>query len=108
RELLGRLRLGDSPQAAVRDLAFRVPLETLRLFSLSLQVHWETGGSLAATLTTVARTIRDRIEMSRRIRSQAVEAHASVVAVVGIAYGIGWIMYRANPEPMREFLLGAI
>ena len=47
----------------------RVPLETFRLFAAALTVHQEVGGSLAPTLATVGRIIRDRIELTRRIRS---------------------------------------
>jgi tight adherence protein B len=107
-ELTGRIRLGESPQVALNDLAQRVPLETFRLFALSLSVHWETGGALSSGLLGVARTIRDRIETARRIRAQGAEGQVSVVAVLLISYGLGATMYNANPQPMREFLLSPI
>lgn len=108
KEVAGRIRLGGDPQAAVRDLALEVPLETFRLFSLSLSVHWEAGGSLASTLSSVAHAIRDRIELSRRIRIQSVEAQVSVVGVVAISYAIAYIMWKANPDSMAEFLQGEV
>jgi Flp pilus assembly protein TadB len=107
RDLVGRIRLGDDPLDGLMELAQHVPLETFRLFSLSLAVHWETGGSLAATLTSVGRTIRDRIELTRRVRTQGVEVYASVVAVLAISYGLTWVMWRANPESLAEFLASA-
>jgi len=103
-ELVGRIRLGDDPLDAFADLSKRVPLETFRLFALSLAVHWETGGSLADTLTSVGRTIRDRIELTRRVRTQGVEVYASVVAVLVISYGVTWVMWSANPESLGTFL----
>jgi Flp pilus assembly protein TadB len=108
RELIGRIRLGVNPQVAVREMAARVPLETFRLFSLCLSVHWETGGGLAPTLMTVGRTIRDRVEMSRRIRAQAIEVHLSVIGVAVVAYAIGIIMYRANPDSLLSFLSSTV
>jgi tight adherence protein B len=108
RDLIGRIRLGDDPIAAVGDLARRIPLETFRLFSLSLSVHWETGGSMASTLSSVGRTIRDRIEMSRRVQTQGVEAQASVIGVLCISYLMGYIMWRANPDTLMEFLFSPI
>ena len=107
-ELTGRIRLGESPQAALNDLATRVPLETFRLFALSVSVHWETGGALSSGLAGVGRTIRDRIETSRRIRAQGAEGQVSVVAVLLISYGLGATMYNANPGPLTEFLLSPI
>ena len=88
-EVAGRIRLGDDPRAAVSDLQAHVPLETFRLFATSLAVHWEVGGSLATTLSTVGQTVRDRIELSRRVRAQGVESHASVAVVLAIAYVLG-------------------
>lgn len=101
--LVRKIRLGENPAAAVRELGERVPLETFQLFSLTLSAQWWTGGSLAPTLSVVGRTIRDRIELSRRIRTQAVEAKASVIGVLAISYVLTFIMWRANPRPLENF-----
>jgi len=103
-EVVGRIRLGEDPRGVIRQLAARVPLETFRLFCHALLVHWETGGSLAGTLLTIGRTIRDRIEVARRIQAQAVESQVSVVAVLGITYGVAILMFRTNPDPLVAFL----
>ena len=103
-EVAGRIRLGDDPRAAVSELPAHVPLETFRLFATSLSVHWEVGGSLATTLGTVGRTVRDRIELSRRVRAQSVEAHASVAVVLILAYVLGVLMWRTNPERLQAFV----
>jgi len=103
-EVLGRIRYGDDPQAVMRALLARVPLEAFRLFAAALAVHWEVGGSLAPTLATVGRVIRDRIDVSRRIRSLTAEARVSVVAVLFATGFIALVMWRADPERMRQFL----
>jgi tight adherence protein B len=103
-EVAGRIRLGDDPRAAVSDLQVHVPLETFRLFATSLAIHWEVGGSLATTLSTVGQTVRDRIELSRRVRAQGVEAHASTAVVLAIAYVLGFLMWRTNPERLEAFV----
>ena len=103
-EVAGRIRLGDDPRSAVSELPAQVPLETFRLFATSLAVHWEVGGSLATTLGTVGRTVRDRIELSRRVRAQGVEAHASVAVVLFLAYLLGILMWRTNPERLQAFV----
>jgi tight adherence protein B len=103
-EIAGRIRLGDDPRVAVSELPVRVPLETFRLFATSLAIHWEVGGSLATTLATVGRTVRDRIELSRRVRAQGVEAHASVAVVLLLAYALGFLMWRANPDRLEAFI----
>jgi Flp pilus assembly protein TadB len=103
-EVLGRIRYGDDAQAVLQALEQRVPLETFRLFTSALSVHWETGGSLAATLSTVGRVIRDRIEVQRRIRSFSNQARLSTIAVLVVTYFIALIIWRNDPERMRQFL----
>jgi tight adherence protein B len=108
RDLIGRIRLGEDAATAIRALAQRIPLETFRFFATSFCVHWETGGSMAQTLGAIGRTIRDRIELSRRVQAQAVEVHASVVGIMAISYAVTFIMWRANPDSLREFLSSTI
>jgi tight adherence protein B len=107
-DLVRKIRLGENPALAVRELGEKVPLETFQLFSLTLSAQWWTGGSLAPTLSVVGRTIRDRIELSRRIRTQAVEAKASVIGVMAISYILAFIMWRANPRPIENFFASDI
>ncbi|MEZ5980488.1 MAG: ATPase, T2SS/T4P/T4SS family [Planctomycetota bacterium] len=45
----GRIRLGDAPREAFAELLRRVPLEDMQLFTFTLTVHGESGGSLAPT-----------------------------------------------------------
>ena len=107
-ETIGRIRLGDDPPTAVNDLARRVPLETFQLFSLTVSAQWWAGGSMARTLSTVGRTIRDRIELTRRIRAQGTEAKASVMAILAVTYAITLIVWQANPDPVESFLSSAL
>ena len=107
-EISGRIRLGDEPVAVFRSLADRVPLETFLLFTSSLAVHYEVGGRLAPTLSTVGRTIRDRIEVTRRIQSNIAQSQFSTFAIIGLIYLIAVIVWRNGPEPMREFVTSSV
>ncbi len=107
-ELSGRIRLGDEPIQVFRSLADRVPLETFLLFASSLAVHYEVGGRLAPTLATVGRTIRDRIEVTRRIQSNIAQSQFSTFAILGLIYLIAVIVWRNGPEPMREFVTSTV
>ncbi len=103
-ELAGRIRLGDEPIMVFRSLAERVPLETFLLFSSSLSVHYEVGGRLAPTLAIVGRTIRDRIEVTRRIQSNIAQSQFSTLAILGLVYLIALIVWRNSPDAMQEFV----
>ncbi len=101
---MGRIRYGDDPRTVYRGLTERVPLETFLLFASALSVQAETGGSLAPTLASVGRTIHDRIEIARRIRSNSAQSEASTLAVFVLTYFIALIVWRADPQQMHEFL----
>ena len=107
-EVAGRIRLGDEPAEVFRSLAQRVPLETFLLFTSALGVHWEVGGKLSSTLTTVGRTIRDRIEVSRRIRSNTAQSQFSTLTIIGLTYFIAVIVWRNGPEQMEEFVRSSV
>jgi len=79
-EVIGRIRYGDDPIEVLADLAERIPLETVRLFSQTLAVNWSVGGRLAQTLANVGKTIRDRIELSRRMYAMTTQARLSVIS----------------------------
>jgi Flp pilus assembly protein TadB len=107
-EISGRIRLGDEPSEVFRSLAQRVPLETFLLFTSALSVHWEVGGRLTSTLTTVGRTIRDRIEISRRIRSNTAQSQFSTIALIGLTYFIALIVWNNGRDQMEEFVRSSI
>lgn len=91
-----------------RSLAERVPLETFLLFTSALSVHWEVGGRLTSTLTTVGRTIRDRIEVARRINSNSAQSQFSTIAIIGLTYFIAVVVWRNGPDQMQEFVTSSV
>jgi tight adherence protein B len=103
-EVLGRIRYGERPSRVFEDMAVRIPLENVRLFAFTMAVHGEVGGSLAPTLSTVGKSIRERNEIGRRVRAQSTQAQASVIGIVCITYFLGLLMWRANPANFEEFL----
>lgn len=103
-EVLGRIRFGDDVGDVLVGLSRRVPLESFRLFATTIAVNWEVGGSLALTLSAIGRTIRDRIELSRRMRSMTTQARASIVSVMGVAYFLAALMWRNDPDRFARFL----
>ena len=107
-EVAGRIRLGDEPADVFRSLSERLPLETFLLFTSALAVHWEVGGRLTSTLASVGKTVRDRIEIARRIRSNTAQSQFSTIAIIGLTYFIAVIVWRNGPEQMEEFVNSSI
>ncbi|MFT7486282.1 MAG: tight adherence protein B [Candidatus Paceibacteria bacterium] len=103
-DLVGAIRLGETPHDALDDLRRSVPLESYRLFCFTLAVHQETGGSLAPTLAMVARSIRDNVDLKRRINAETTQAQASVFGILGITYGIGFVTWQTHPARVETFI----
>lgn len=103
-EVVGRVRYGDAPLEVLGELTERVPLETVRLFAQTLAVNWSVGGRLSQTLASVGRTIRDRIELSRRMHAMTTQGRLSVVSVMATTYFIAALMWRNDPDRMGGFL----
>jgi Flp pilus assembly protein TadB len=104
REIAGRLRFGDNPQEIFKDLGYRIPLESFKIFSLTMSVHWGTGGRLVPLLSTVSKTIRDRVEIARQIRLQSIQAKLSTLILLFCIYFIALIVWKTAPQNMTAFL----
>ncbi|QDS91719.1 Bacterial type II secretion system protein F domain protein [Roseimaritima multifibrata] len=107
-QLTQAVRYGDDPVDALGDLSERLPLESVLLFSQTLAVNWRVGGRLALTLANVGRTVRDRIELSRRMNAMTTQARLSVVSVIVVTYFIGALIWRNDPERMTGFLTSMV
>ncbi|MFM7037591.1 MAG: type II secretion system F family protein [Planctomycetaceae bacterium] len=103
-DLSARIRLGDNPADVFQSLSRRVPLESFLLFSSALAVHWEAGGQLSYTLSSVGRTLRDRMDVTRRLQSSAAQSRFSAFAVLALTWFIALIVYNNNPEQMSDFV----
>lgn len=102
-EAVGRLRLGEAPQAAFQRLSERVPLETFRLFSMIIATQWQAGGSLQGTLGSVGDFMQDRVEVQQRITSQSAPTRSSTLVLFGATAAIAWLSWTNDPFNMRRF-----
>lgn len=110
-DAVGRIRFGDDPIDVMEGVRYQVPLETYRLFSTALAVNWQVGGSLQATLANVERTIRDRIELNRRVWAMSMQVRVSVAGVLLVTYLIAALVWRNDPQRLAAFLqtqIGAV
>ena len=103
-----RLRLGDDPQRVFEDAQATLPLSAFRLLTHYLAVQWQSGGALAPGLHAIAETVRDRVNLSRRVHGQTAEARISVLVVLLVVYGIALLAWTNNPERIEAFLGSAV
>ncbi|WP_242614458.1 type II secretion system F family protein [Actinomadura roseirufa] len=96
------LRLGQSLDAALGDLAERLPSRELGVLVSTLLVSARSGGSLVTALRSIAETLDDRKEIRREVRTILGQAVVSnwAVGILGIA-GIAMIN-QIQPGGLRE------
>ena len=81
---------GDNLTDAVTDFAERVGVEDARYLAVAITIQGRTGGNLAAVLEALARVIRERFAMKRKIRAVSAEGRITaylVSAAPFIIYG---------------------
>jgi tight adherence protein B len=77
--MLDQVSYGDDLVNAFADLAERLPLEDVRYLSVSVAIQHGTGGDLAQVLNTLAKVIRDRMQMRRKIKAISAEGRLTSV-----------------------------
>ncbi|SEG43599.1 tight adherence protein B [Thermomonospora echinospora] len=80
------LRLGQSLESALRDLANRLPSRELGVLISTMIVAARSGGSLVTSLRSIAGTLEDRKELRREVKTIMGEAVISnwTVGVFGL------------------------
>ena len=99
-----RMRLGDDPQRVFEDAQATLPLPAFRLLTHYLSVQWQSGGTLAPGLYAIAETVRDRVNLGRRVHGQTAEARISVLGILVVVYGIAVLAWTNNPDRVEAFL----
>ncbi|MFM2125133.1 MAG: hypothetical protein RL328_1584 [Acidobacteriota bacterium] len=79
RTLFNEVNLGSPMEAAMANLAARVPLLDVRLLVSSVLLQRQTGGNLSEVLTRLATIIRERFRFRGQIR--AASAHGRITAL---------------------------
>ncbi|MDC0279153.1 type II secretion system F family protein [bacterium] len=103
-EMVARLRLGDAPPDVFNLLGQRVPTETFRLFSTTLNVNWTVGGQLAETLAAIGSTIRDRLAIARQIRTLSTQGTLTTLTVLAVVWFMAAMMWQSDPPRFTAFL----
>ena len=52
----------------------------------------------------IAETVRDRVNLARRVHAQSAEARISVLGILVVVYGIAALAWVNNPERVEVFL----
>jgi tight adherence protein B len=105
---------GDDLVDAMTDFADRVGIEDARYLAMAIVLQGRTGGNLAAVLDALARVIRERFAMHRKIRAISAEGRITAYVVSAAPFIIYGALNLITPsfygdvknDPAYPYLLG--
>lgn len=93
-------KIGTSLPEAVLEAARRMPLTEMQMFATGVSIQAQTGSSLSEVLTNLARVIRSRFRLRRKVQALSAEAKASAMIIGSLPFLIGGGMYLINKDYM--------
>lgn len=99
--------IGEACVAAAK----RMPLTEMQMFATGIMIQQQTGSSLSEILLNLAKVIRARFRLKRKIQALSAEAKASASIIGALPILVGFGLTVVNPEymdPLFHTLKGKI
>lgn len=103
RQALQEVQVGSSLEDALMRAAERMKSEDLKWAVTGLAIQREVGGSLSRILDTSAKTIRERAELRREVRTLSAEGRLSAVVLAGLPILIFLFLMVTRPSYVSVF-----
>lgn len=94
------INLGMSFDDALAELADRIHSNDLNFLVIALTIQRKTGGNLTELLSTLSKTVRERIKLKGKIRVLASEGKLSGLMIGGLPFVLGTVLSIINPVYM--------
>lgn len=93
-------KIGTSLSDAALEASRRMPLTEMQMFATGISIQAQTGSSLSEVLMNLARVIRSRFRLRRKVQALSAEAKASAMIIGSLPFLVGGGMYLINKEYM--------
>lgn len=110
-------KIGIPMAEACLHAAERMPITEMQMFATGIAIQQQTGSSLSEILINLAKVIRARFRLKRKVQALSAEAKASAMIIGSLPLLVGVGMTLINPDYMdplyntlkgKFFLYGAI
>jgi tight adherence protein B len=98
--MLREHRIGVSLDAALNNLAARVPSKNLDLVVTSILIARSTGGNLAEVFTSISETMRNIRVIEGKIDSLTAQGRLQAIVIGSLPIAMGWLMFQLDPDMM--------
>ncbi len=100
-----QISIGMSFEDAMADMAERLQSSDLNFLVIALVIHRQTGGNLTELLSSLARTVRERIKLKGKVRVLASEGRLSGLLIGALPFLLAAILSMINPGYMSSLWL---
>jgi len=87
---------------ALNSMAERVGGDDFRWVVLAINIQRQVGGNLAALLTTVSNTLREREMVRRQIKVLSAEGRLSAIILVALPFLLAGYISIVNPGYLQQ------
>lgn len=95
-----QITLGGDPDDAFEALAERVPIDEMRFFVMAVKLQRQTGGQLSEVLGNIARLVRQRAQLSDKVRVLTAEGRLSAKVLAALPPVTAGALFTIRPELM--------
>jgi len=108
RKLMEELALGSQLEAALRNLAHRVPLVDLHFFITGVVLQRQTGANIVGVLENLSLVIRERLNMTAKLRAHTAQQRLSAVVMILAPLVTGALFYAVRPDYVQVLWTDAV
>ncbi len=93
-------KIGITMADACLHSAERMPITEMQMFATGIAIQQQTGSSLSEVLTNLARVIRARFRLKRKVQALSSEAKSSAAIIGALPILVAGGLYAINPDYM--------
>lgn len=98
RRCFEEVNYGQSLNEALSQMYERLPLQDLRYFTVAVHIQSESGGNLSEVLSGLAKVIRDRFRMMRKVKAITTEGRMSAWFLTLFPFAIVGFIQLVKPD----------
>lgn len=91
-------KVGVPLYEAVQNAARRIPIPEMKMFATAISIQQQTGASLSDVLSNLAKVIRARFALKRKVKALSAEAKYSAGIIASLPVFVTCALYVMNPE----------
>ena len=100
RILFDEMNYGVPTNDALMHLAERVPVPDVSYFVVAVMIQRESGGNLAELLDSIAKIVRERLQLLGEVRTLSAEGKLSAIILTALPFGVALVVNLVNPNFM--------